>query len=143
MYRVLLPVDENPERTLAQAQAVTNLPHADEAVKAFMLYVFVDEDSLDPSSDESVRDVESIDAVRQAKNHLEESGIEVTIIEDRNDPVEAILEHESEQDADAIVIGGRKRSPAGKVLFGSVTQSVLMNTDTPVVVTGDAGLNSS
>ncbi len=141
MYRVLLPVDENPKRTLAQAQAVTNLPNAGEAVKAFMLYVFVDEDSLDPNVDESVRSVEDIEAIIQAKNHLEEHGIEVELFEDRKDPVQAILDHESAHDADAIVIGGRKRSPAGKVLFGSVTQSVLMNTDTPVVVTGDAGLS--
>lgn len=38
-----------------------------------------------------------------------------------------------EVDARYLVVGGRKRTPIGKALFGSVTQSVLLSVDVPVV----------
>ncbi|WP_226008070.1 universal stress protein [Natrinema salinisoli] len=49
------------------------------------------------------------------------------------EPVPAILNVAADIGAEYIVIGGRKRSPAGKALFGSTTQSVLLEADRPVV----------
>ncbi|WP_331236623.1 universal stress protein [Natronorarus salvus] len=49
------------------------------------------------------------------------------------DPVEEILKHAEDSDARFVVIGGRKRSPTGKAIFGSVTQSVLLESDCPTV----------
>lgn len=48
-------------------------------------------------------------------------------------PASRIVEYADEQDARYVVVSGRKRSPAGKAIFGSVTQSVLLNADCPVV----------
>jgi len=48
-------------------------------------------------------------------------------------PAEEILSVASELDPRFVVIGGRKRSPTGKALFGSVTQSVLLQSERPVV----------
>ncbi|MDR5671813.1 Nucleotide-binding protein, UspA family [Halalkaliarchaeum sp. AArc-CO] len=51
-----------------------------------------------------------------------------------NTPAADVLQFAEEVDADELVIGVRERSPAGKALFGSVAQKLLLNTDRPVVV---------
>lgn len=51
------------------------------------------------------------------------------------DAADEIVRYSSEHDARYIVISGRRRSPVGKALFGSVTQSVLLDADRPVVTT--------
>ena len=48
-------------------------------------------------------------------------------------PVQEILEEADRLDARYIVVGGRKRSSVGKAIFGSVTQSLLLESDRPVV----------
>lgn len=50
-------------------------------------------------------------------------------------PAEEIVRYAREHDAEYIVVSGRKRSPVGKVLFGSVTQSVLLSAPCTVVST--------
>jgi nucleotide-binding universal stress UspA family protein len=49
------------------------------------------------------------------------------------EPTPEILSVAEEVGARYIVLGGRKRTPTGKALFGSITQSVLLNADRPVV----------
>lgn len=47
--------------------------------------------------------------------------------------VTAILRYVEDIDARYLVVGGRKRSPTGKAIFGSVTQSVLLEAELPVL----------
>jgi nucleotide-binding universal stress UspA family protein len=50
------------------------------------------------------------------------------------DPVKPIIEAGDDIDADRIVMTGHKQTPVGKVVFGSVTQAVLLGADRPVTV---------
>jgi nucleotide-binding universal stress UspA family protein len=73
--------------------------------------------------------------VRAAGDLLDEAGVEYEVTESSGDPADAIIDAADESDADLIIIGGRKRSPTGKALFGSVTQTVILNAGRPVMVT--------
>lgn len=48
-------------------------------------------------------------------------------------PEEEIVKYADRENASYIVVSSNKRSPTGKALFGSVSQSVLLNADCPVV----------
>jgi nucleotide-binding universal stress UspA family protein len=48
-----------------------------------------------------------------------------------NEPVEDLLQSAKEFDADEIVIGVRKRSPVGKIVFGSTARDLLLEVSRP------------
>jgi nucleotide-binding universal stress UspA family protein len=126
MYEVLLGLDDNEERARAQARTVANLPTASENVRAVLLHVFTDN-----TGGASVNQVAS---VRRAREVLDEAGVEVTMAEESGDPADQILDTASAYDVDAIAVAGRRRSPAGKAVFGSVSQEVILSADRPVFV---------
>jgi nucleotide-binding universal stress UspA family protein len=51
----------------------------------------------------------------------------------------AILSLVDDVDAEILVIGARRRSPVGKFLLGSVTQTLILQSDVPVFVVKDKG----
>jgi len=63
---------------------------------------------------------------------LEEAGIEYEIRGVIGDPDAEIVRVADEVDGDRIFIGGAKRSPAGKAVFGDHAQQVLLNASCPV-----------
>ncbi|WP_121741352.1 universal stress protein [Natronorubrum halophilum] len=139
MYRVLIPVDTSEERSVQQAKYVASLPDAVESVEAYLLFIFTEEGKDLPKEFEQFKSASRIGSVRRAKEQLEDNDVDVTVLDKSGDVEEGdILATAEEYDVDSIVLGGRSRSPVGKAVFGSVTQSVILNADRPVVVTGSA-----
>jgi nucleotide-binding universal stress UspA family protein len=123
MYPVLVPVDDDEERAEAQATAVARLPADEGEVVATVLHVTDDVGAEAP-------------AVERAATVLAEAGVQVDREQRGGDPARVILDRAEDVGAELIVLGGRKRSPLGSFLFGSVSQAVLADASRPVTVTG-------
>ena len=138
MYYVLLPVGGDSEHALAAADAVASLPSAGDEVEAVILNVYEGFEVSGEAGRVDSEDVwdeenypESVDAV---EDRLAEAGVETTRRREHGDPADTIVEVAAELDVDGITMSGRRRSPTGKMLFGSTTQSVLLAADRPVTV---------
>lgn len=128
MYHVVLGVDDDDEHARQCAQEIIDLPGEGAEKRVTIIHSFSD----NPSGASATQ----IASVREAGDLFDDAGIEYDVEESSGDPAEAILDVAEDADADIIVVGGRKRSPAGKALFGSVTQTVILNAGRPVMVTG-------
>lgn len=132
MFQVLMPIDTSESRATAQATAAASLPDADESVEVTLLRVFDDEEMAEKTS------VFQLAPARAALDVLEAEGVSVDQHRSYGDPAERILDAARRVDADQILLGGRKRSPLGSLLFGSVSQAVLLDAERPVTITGGA-----
>lgn len=72
-------------------------------------------------------------AVRNLGEQLAAAGIDYTVDGAVGDHHTLIVEEAEQQNTDMVVVGGEKRSPAGKAMFGSTAQGVLLNADCPVL----------
>lgn len=127
MKHILFAIDGNESRAEIQAETVAELFDSTNAT-AHLLHVFVD----NPEG----ASVAQLGSIRRAENILTEEGFGVEYHETSGNPIEMIVEKADDINADSICIAGRKRSATGKLVFGSVTQDVILNTERPVLVCG-------
>lgn len=82
-----------------------------------------DREDVEAGEDALRRLVEEVDDLAHVESHQLVQG---------NQPVEDLLDAADDWGADEFVIGIRKRSPVGKVVFGSTAQNLLLEADRPV-----------
>ncbi|THE66576.1 universal stress protein [Salinadaptatus halalkaliphilus] len=136
MYTVVMPVKS--DRSLDTAAYVAGLPDSETDVEVIVLNVFEEFEVTDETgvvrSKDLYEDATVPNSVTEVAEYLEDHDVDVTVRREHGDPVEEILRVSNEADADTIAIAGRRRSPTGKAIFGSVAQRVLLESDRPVTV---------
>jgi len=70
--------------------------------------------------------------IRDLADQLDDEGVDYDVRGHVGGHGESIVELADDVDADIAVVGGRKRSPTGKAVFGSTAQTVLLSAPCPV-----------
>lgn len=136
---ILAPVDnsEKAENVLKEAAALARA--FDEQVHVLHVLSRSDFVDLERTNVNQTGNVLDINEVKETAKEIAEVAaasldIDGETVGVMGNPKDEILQYATENNVRYIVLGPRKRSPAGKAIFGSVTQSVLLNSKCPVVV---------
>lgn len=132
-YHVLVPIDTNEKRVDRQVDHVLSLPGSPDSVRVTLLHVHATI-SGDAGTERIGDKTKELDIVEDAQTQLADGNIEVEYREEEGDVADTILEVTERLAPDVVIVAGRKRSPVGKVLFGSVSQRVILNADCAVTV---------
>lgn len=99
-------------------------------------FVGLERTSIDRTGHAVERDViqeRAEDVAEDIAKSVIEDDFEYDVAAFIGEPVEELIAFAEDHDAEYLVIGGRKRSPVGKLVFGSTSQSLLLNYDRPIV----------
>jgi len=142
MDTIVVPVAHHNRWNRQVANVVTELEDISD-VHALVVYRFTDD--LDSTIEHLDIDRETADLNEMAARKsgvagvvetLDERGMTCSVrgTETAESKGEELLDLVEDEEADRIYMYSRKRSPAGKAIFGSGLQTVLFNSSVPVVV---------
>ncbi|MBP1986497.1 universal stress protein [Halolamina salifodinae] len=142
MYRILLPVDHDPDRLDEQLDALFDLPgQAELSVTVIHIHEEVDipaDEAGEYIIDSLNRDIAELqgipETVDRAVSELEDAGIFDDLQTAVGEPIDEIIEAGESLDVDAYLLAAKRRSPVGKAIFGSVTQGIIARAEQPVIV---------
>jgi nucleotide-binding universal stress UspA family protein len=144
--KLLLPVGgTDSDRTDDFVETVSSVAEPGETTVG-LLHVFDRENyadlreamNVDPDSEVMPATVaERRASVRTLRDTLEARGFDVVVLGALGDRADGIVREAEDRNADLIVVGGRKRTPTGKAVFGSVAQDVMLNAPCPVTFVRD------
>lgn len=120
MYTVVMGAGTDNDRTLRKARAITDLPAAPDSLG--VVVVQAGDGAVDTSA---------------VVSFFDERDITTSVERVSADPPTALVEVATDHEADLVCVGGRQRSPAGKMQLRGGAQSVILNTDRPVLVAGE------
>lgn len=130
MTTILLCADTDVERVTDQVESLTTLPLDPDRVRVVVFHVF--------RADGDEADATRLKSVARATEALESAEFEVVVEQSSGDAVREILDAAETFDADLLSLAGRRKSPTGKALFGSVAQQVSLRSDRPVLFCSSA-----
>jgi len=89
---------------------------------------------VDPASEGSTPDAvaERHTTTRAVAEALDDAGVAYSVRGAVGDHADEVVDAASAVGADRVVVGGRRRSPTGKAVFGSVAQAVILSAPCPV-----------
>ena len=142
MYdRILLATDGTAASTDAEGHAIELADAHDAALH--VLYVLDEDVYTAYSGDEYVDEAEGPEhgleehgsqTLARIREDAEAVGVDVVEALEHGDPAETVVRYASEQSADVIVLGTRRRPDAYRALLGSVTDRVVRLAATPTLV---------